>query len=123
MVTYGNISSNDGNADKNERLIKIQLDGDTTVFIEAVVDPDAGPNIQASSDTPTINSESFTNAAETIKKVAGAVFGKLKDIGPDEVELTVGVKLTTSAGVVIAQAGSEGSFQIKCKWKASKDSD
>lgn len=111
------------NYENDQRLVKIQLDEDTAVLIEAVDDPDAGPYQQAGSDTPTISSESFDKAADTIKKLAGTVFGKLKDIGPDEVELTVGIKLTTAAGIVIAQAGSEGSFQIKCKWKASKDAE
>ena len=105
----------------DDRLVKIQLDDETTVYIEAVDDPETSPVMQASSDTPTINAASFEKAADTIKKLTNTVFGKLKDIGPDEVEMTVGVKLTTEAGIVIAQAGSEGSFQIKCKWKLSKE--
>ena len=50
------------------------------------------------------------------------------DIRPDELELSFGIKLTASAGVVLTKLGSEATINLKMKWtnkkaKSEKDKD
>jgi len=42
------------------------------------------------------------------------------DIRPDELELSFGIKLTASAGVVLTKLGSEATINLKMKWTTKK---
>jgi hypothetical protein len=45
-----------------------------------------------------------------------SVVGELRQLAADEVEVEVGLKVGTTAGIVIAQGTSEVNFAIRLKW-------
>ena len=47
-----------------------------------------------------------------------SVVEKLRSIGnrPDEIEISFGVKLSTTAGAVIASATAEANFDVTMRW-------
>jgi hypothetical protein len=51
----------------------------------------------------------------TAERMHRAVSGM--DVVPDEIELELGVKLTLSAGAVIASTGLEGNIRVLLRWK------
>lgn len=58
-------------------------------------------------------------ALDVISEVADKVEKSLAkmDHKPEEVQIKLGVKLTTEAGVLIAKASGEGNFEITITWK------
>jgi len=62
----------------------------------------------------------FGDIMNVIKETAESAYEGLQKIEktarPKEYEITFGLKLTASAGVIFAQAGSEGSFEITLRW-------
>ena len=65
----------------------------------------------------------FEDIIKVIKETAESAHDGLQNIEnaakPNEYEISFGLKLNANAGVVFAQAGSEGSFQITLKWTKS----
>jgi hypothetical protein len=64
-------------------------------------------------------------ASQTLEEALQKVFPAIKalaeklhslDLKPDEVELTFGIKLSTSLGALIAAAGTEANFDITLHW-------
>src|SRR5215469_18471243 len=47
---------------------------------------------------------------------ARAVLDKVKEIGPDEVEVRFGVKVSGGADWLVARSAGEASFEIKLTW-------
>lgn len=54
---------------------------------------------------------------------AKAVLDKVKEAGPDEVELKFGIKVSGSANWFVAKAASEGSFEITLTWSRGEHND
>jgi hypothetical protein len=52
---------------------------------------------------------------------ARAVLEKVKEAGPDQVELTFGVKVSDGASWLVARAASEANFEIKLTWTRAGD--
>jgi hypothetical protein len=60
----------------------------------------------------------FTEHLESVRAAAREVLNSFRDdLGPDEVKLTMGIKLTAEAGAVIAKTGTEGNFVLELTWK------
>lgn len=61
---------------------------------------------------------SFEKALESIRDAAAAALGQLRSMSrqPDEVELKFAVKLSATAGAVIAKTAVDGQFEVKLKW-------
>jgi Trypsin-co-occurring domain 1 len=57
-------------------------------------------------------------ALEQIKSAAIEVQDKLRSIAvpPESFELSFGIKLSASAGVILAKAGTEANFTVKMNW-------
>lgn len=49
--------------------------------------------------------------------VARALKGALSDIAPDAVEVTLGLKLSAEAGVVLSKVGGEATLTVKLSWQ------
>lgn len=58
-----------------------------------------------------------------IKPTVEALSSSLADLAndPDEVELSLGVKISADVGVIFASAGADATFNIKLKWKRAKE--
>ena len=60
----------------------------------------------------------FGQAVENARKSAMVIMDKVRELGPDEVEVTFGLKASGELGnLVVAKAGVEASYSIKLKWK------
>lgn len=110
------------------KLIEVKLDDETSIYIE-VEDNNTthGFESAASFDTDEIETkgkEYLEKAFETIKKTAASFKNAVKDLGPDkpdELELSVNVKLSTESRVILSTLGAEGNFGVKLKWKNESD--
>jgi hypothetical protein len=60
--------------------------------------------------------QSFQEAIAAVRPALSSVVGELRQLAADEVEVEVGLKVGTTAGIVIAQGTSEVNFAIRLKW-------
>lgn len=52
---------------------------------------------------------------------AKAVLDKVKEVGPDEVEVSFGIKVSGGADWFVAKAAGEASFEIKLTWMSRNE--
>lgn len=106
-------------------LVEYRLDGEPgeTVFVE-VDDPvveGSGEERAAflSWKKPAVAQESLDNALERSMPAARAWAGKLRSLvdAPDELTIEFGIKLTASAGAVLASAAVEANYTVTMMWK------
>ena len=59
---------------------------------------------------------------KAVRPVASTIVGELRsgDRSPDTITVEFGLKLTFSAGAVIASSSGEGTFQITLTWEKPK---
>ena len=64
--------------------------------------------------------ETFEQALGGVKGVAKSLHAQLSgmDIKPDSVSVEFGIKLSASAGVIVASGGGEANFKIAMTWNA-----
>ena len=63
--------------------------------------------------------ETFDEALDrTLVPIARALKGALADAAPDNVEVTLGLKLSAEAGVVLSKVGGEATLSVKLSWQA-----
>jgi len=48
------------------------------------------------------------------------LIGRLREIEPDEAEVTLGLKVSAEAGVIISNVAGESSFEVKLTWRRAK---
>lgn len=67
--------------------------------------------------------KTFEHAMTDVRDAASAALRKLTEMPtpPDEVEIEFGVKLSASAGALIAKTGVEGQLAVKIKWQRRND--
>jgi hypothetical protein len=63
--------------------------------------------------------QTFEAALERVKPMAAAVVTRLRELaqGPDEIHIEFGIKLSASAGAVLAAAGMEGNYKVTLVWR------
>lgn len=102
------------------RLIEFTLDNTTSVLVEAADDlPATGmERVSERGVVAELASDAFDAALAGIKPIAASVMAQLKDAVADakEVQVEFGIKLSASAGVVIAKASTEGHCKVAIKW-------
>ena len=94
--------------------------GDETVYVEAVpLNTNEETNITNKSDE-IIKGGNFDKVISGLKPIANAVFKTLDDLNkPTEIQLEMGVKLGTTAGIILASADTEATFKVTVKWTNS----
>lgn len=64
--------------------------------------------------------KNFEDIMNAVKETAESTYEGLqkieKAVKPNEYEISFGLKLSANAGVIFAQTGGEGSFQVTLKW-------
>jgi hypothetical protein len=60
--------------------------------------------------------KTFEEALENIKPVVASISHKFKDLGPKEMEVKFGIKLSADAGAFITSVGGEVTFELTVKW-------
>lgn len=65
--------------------------------------------------------KSFSEYFDPVRRLANQLATKISEIEqtPTEVEVSLGVKLTTEAGIVFAKAGADAEMTVKFIWKDS----
>lgn len=94
--------------------------GDEVVYVEAVpLNTSEEQNI-ANDDIEVIEGGNFDKVISGLKPIANAVFSSLNGLNkPSEIQLEMGVKLGTKAGIILASADSEVTFKVNVKWTNS----
>ena len=99
------------------RYVEFTLSDGSMVVIES--DEDESGVVKAGlGDAVERASEMFEQTIENARKSAMVIVDKMRELGPDEVEVTFGLKASGELGnIVVAKAGVEASYSIKLKWK------
>ena len=51
-------------------------------------------------------------------EAARAVLARVREVGPDEIAVTFGIKVTGTMNWLVAKAASEANFEVTLSWKA-----
>jgi hypothetical protein len=99
-------------------LIRFDLDGGGVVLVESDEDE---PGIERASrldDFVIQAGASLEQTLEHARSVADAAFAKLRGLTrePDELEVEFGIRLTATAGAVVAKAATEGHLRVRLLW-------
>jgi hypothetical protein len=92
------------------QVVTYRLDESTLVRFE--VDPPEGFHPAGPDQIAGRVREAIAPAVEAAKEV----LEKVKEIGPDRVELKFGVKVSGGAQWLVARAAAEGNFEITLSW-------
>jgi hypothetical protein len=102
------------------RLIDFKLDSQTTILVEAAEDgtPKGMQHVSVGGATAEKAKEAFDTALAGIKPIARSIMAQLQDAAAEakEIQVEFGIKLTATAGVVLAKASTEGHCKIAIKW-------
>jgi hypothetical protein len=105
-------------------LISVPLSGGGSVVIEAPEElVPAGVELAATRPGEVIQEAGQTLEEaldKTLVPVARAVIGRLREIEPQEAEITLGLKLSAEAGIVISKIAGEASIEVKLTWRRSE---
>ena len=101
-------------------FLKLDMGDGATLFIRTIDCDVSGSRIPASGGkAPDIakGQKVFEKALPGVAKFAGTVAEKMRDLAPDEVEISFSVGLSSEWNAVISSAGVEASFEVKLKWE------
>lgn len=92
-------------------VVRYVVDEDTTVGFE--IDPPPGFRRAGAEE---LVGELRAAVAPAVEG-ARAVLDKVREAGPDEVEVRFGIKVSGTANWLIARAATEGNFEVTLTWK------
>jgi hypothetical protein len=96
------------------QLVKFDLGDDGTVVAEV---DDTEPGV----DRAARGADQLKTAAATLSQVRGvavAAVQQFRDVEhPDEIEIEFGIRLTVTAGAVLAKSSIDGHIQVRIAWK------
>lgn len=99
----------------------VTLTDDQGEAIEFLVDalPRGTRGLEPAGKGDTKIEKSFSTYFDPVRRLADQLADKISEVKtkPDEVEVTIGIKLTTEAGVVFAKAGADAEMTVKLVWK------
>jgi NTP-dependent ternary system trypsin peptidase co-occuring protein len=105
-------------------LIEFPMDNGNTVIVEMDDDQLAGfaPAAVGPGEVAAKATESFEAAIDRLLPAVEAIGERVKRLRPDELSVTMGVKLTAEAGVIVARATAEANFAVTLKWTEPRPS-
>ena len=91
---------------------------DETVIVELGDEQLAGfsPAAVSPGEVAARATASLQEALDRLMPTLQTIGDRLKTLAPNECSVTLGVKLTTEAGVIVAKAAGEANFTITLKW-------
>ncbi len=103
----------------DKQLVSFDMGDGKSIAVE--VDAYGDDDRRATRDgQPEEAQERFNEVIGRIRPVAQTIFESLQGLdAPDEIGLEMGIKLSASAGIVLASADSEATFKVSLKWKNS----
>ena len=106
-----------------KRLVEFLQEDGTSLVIEVDDPAPDGGVIRAArpGEVAEKASQTFQAALSKIKPMAGAIFTTLQDLVqcPEQIQVEFGVKITASAGAVLASAGAEGHYKVTLMWTSA----
>lgn len=107
-------------------LVRVGLDGGGSLLLESAEASAAGPvKVGRAADAVEDLQDSLRAVLRPMAEASRDVLAELRSAGPDEIRVEFGVKLTASAGAVVAKAGAECHFKVTLSWmpRISEESD
>jgi len=102
-----------------ERLVRFPLEGGGSVVVQ-VDERQSGPVPAASPGEFAAKAKiTFEQAVSHLRPIAEAVIQQVKDLGPQKVEIELGISFSAEAGVVLAKTAAEGSCKVTLAWQKS----
>ncbi|MFE7193944.1 CU044_2847 family protein [Kitasatospora sp. NPDC057541] len=100
-----------------QQLARVPLEGGGSILVEAE-DSAAGP-VKAGRVGDAVRElpESLGSALEPVTGLARTVLHRLREAGPDEVQVEFGVDLSAAAGVVITRTAAKCHLTVKVVWR------
>lgn len=103
-----------------KKLVEFPLEKGGSILIEAEeTHPESAISRSSCEELlPEKMSTTFNDALKNIKPTAAAIIGEFRELSekPNEVQVEFGLKLTTSANIIITSCGVEGNFKVTLKW-------
>ena len=103
------------------RLIDFSLDSQTSILVEAAEDgtPKGMQHVSIGGASAEKAKEAFDTVLSGIKPIASTIMAQMKEAAVDanEIQVEFGIKLTATAGVVLARASTEGHCKIAITWR------
>ena len=101
-----------------KHLVEFPLEDGSSIVVE-IDEPETAGTVRASRGEALAKAkETLEEAFDKVLPVTKSVLQKLRSAGnrPDQIEVAFGVKLTTTAGAVIASAAAEANFNVTLRW-------
>lgn len=99
----------------SSQVVTYRLDDATTVKLE--IEPTEGFRSAGPGEILGRVQEAITPAVETAK----TVLAKVKEAGPDQIEVKFGMKASGEAKWLVAKAAAEGNFEVTLTWSRSSE--
>ena len=103
-----------------KRMIEFPMEDGTTLVVE-VEEPIPEGVVRAArpGEIAERAGQTFEAALEKVKPMAATVVSRLRELAqsPDEIHVEFGIKLSASAGAVLASAGVEGNYKVTVVWR------
>ena len=99
-------------------LIRFHVDDDVSITVEA--EPEPGGFQPAAADGFVWAQQTFAEAMDQARHAAEVAFQQFRKMAqrPDEIELKLGIKLSASAGVLLAKTTTDANVTVKLVWRA-----
>ena len=109
-------------ADGETILVEIFDPDDADDIDESLIPARSGATQKTPDSSSIIKRLAIQDITDGIKPLLQGISAAVRevDIRPDELELSFGIKLTASAGVVLTKLGSEATINLKMKWSIKK---
>lgn len=98
-------------------LVRFHVDNDVSITVE--VEPEAGGFQPAAADGFVWAQQTFAQAMDEARRAADVAFAQFRKMAqrPDEIEVKLGIRLSASAGVVLAKTTTDANVTVKLVWR------
>jgi hypothetical protein len=123
---YTNFINSTLNTDDPEkmmkRLVEFPLEDGSSMMVEVDEPEREGLERVSLKDGIEKAHETFEKSLERVRPTAELIIAKLRSLhdAPDEVEVSFGLNLSASAGVVLSSAQLAANYSVKLKWSREK---
>lgn len=105
-----------------KQLVEYKLKDGSSFHAEIEVSESEGVIRAGRKDLPAEANMMFEDAINKVKPMATAIIESMRSITDPspEVEISFGLKLTATAGAVVASAGAEANYALTLRWPGGK---
>jgi hypothetical protein len=100
-------------------VVQYTVRGNRSVLVEIDSDPYASVPAGRNGRVRELRTAFESRLADVREAAEAALLELRKDIDPDELKLSFGIKLTGELGAVVARSAVEGNLSVELVWKKS----